>query len=81
MSKQIVTIICLIAFLSIVAFDVYLWRDRKFGNTISERARRAGRVWPPFRILLAFSVGMLMGHFYWPESCETQSSICNESTP
>lgn len=78
MSNVEVGVVIGCVFLGIVAWDIYLATDGKSGNTISERARRLGRMWPPFRILLSVAIGVLLGHFFWAESCAQQADICAE---
>jgi hypothetical protein len=65
MSKTAVSIICGVVLVAIIAWDLYLNSDKVKENTISARARALGRWWPPMRILIAFVLGLLMGHFWW----------------
>lgn len=54
-----------VMFVLIVAFDIWLDVDGIKGNTYSERMRAWGKVWPPFRMLIAFGFGLVCGHWYW----------------
>lgn len=65
MSNTAVSILMGIIFVAICAFDWWLDRDGKKGNTYSERIRALGRMWPPARLLLAVGIGVLLGHFFW----------------
>jgi hypothetical protein len=59
-----VTILMACAFVLLVGVDVYLAVDGKDGNTYSERIRAWGKGWPPFRLLLAASMGGLLVHWF-----------------
>jgi DMSO/TMAO reductase YedYZ heme-binding membrane subunit len=52
-------------FAAIVIFDTLLALDGKPSNTISANARRLGRYWPPFRLLVTFATGLTIGHLWW----------------
>lgn len=65
MDKASVTIWMAAAFVAIVGLDVYLALDDKRGNTYSEIIRKAGKAWPFTRLLMAVSMGVLLGHWYW----------------
>ena len=65
MSRAAVSAVCVVVFLLIVSWDLYLDHDRVKGNTISARARALGRAWPPARLLIIFALGLVFGHFWW----------------
>ena len=60
-----VGVFVLSAFLIIVLFDVALLLDGRKSNTISANARRLGKAWPPFRLLVSFGIGLVLGHLWW----------------
>lgn len=65
MSNSTVGWFCLGVFVLIVIFDVVLALDSKPSNTISANARRLGKLWPPFRLLVTFGTGLVVGHLWW----------------
>ena len=48
-----------------IGVDIYLAVDKVAGNTYSENLRRWGKLWPPLRLMVAFGMGMLCGHWWW----------------
>lgn len=58
------SILVVVLFVVIVAFDVYLDRDSIEGNTYSERIRAWGRRWVWLPYLFAFGFGVLLGHWF-----------------
>lgn len=65
MSNVITAIIMAVFVVSFIGIDVWLARDKRDGNTYSERLRAWGKAWPPLRILTAFGMGLLCGHWWW----------------
>lgn len=65
MSNTAVGVFVLAVFAIIVVFDVALLLDGKKSNTISANARRLGSKWPPFRLLVSFGCGLVLGHLWW----------------
>lgn len=64
MSNLAVSVLMAAAFLVLVGVDIYLALDGRDDNTYSERIRAWGKVWPPFRLLLAASMGGLLVHWF-----------------
>jgi len=58
-------VVMAILFLLVIGIDVWLALDKKVGNTYSERIRAWGKIWPPFRLILSFGMGVLAGHWFW----------------
>ena len=64
--SNIATAIVMVVFaVAFIGVDVYLALDKRDGNTYSERLRAWAKVWPPLRLVIAFSMGMLCGHWWW----------------
>jgi len=65
MTKEVVTALMGVFFVGIVGLDVWLAVDDRDGNTYSELIRKAGKTWPFTRLVMAVSMGVLLGHWYW----------------
>lgn len=65
MSNTAVAILMASIFLIVIAVDIWLALDDRKGNTYSERLRSWGKAWPPLRLLIAFGMGLLAGHWWW----------------
>jgi len=65
MSPTVTTIIMAVFVVSFIGVDIYLAVDKVSGNTYSERMRAWAKVWPPLRLIVAFGMGMLCGHWWW----------------
>lgn len=65
MSVQTVIIILVTFPLVFIGIDIWLFMDRKEGNTYSEILRAAGRKWMPLIMLMSFGFGLLCGHWWW----------------
>jgi hypothetical protein len=65
MSNTVTLGIMLTAFIVLGALDIWFALDSRKGNTYSENIRKWGRVWPPVRLIGAFILGLLAGHFWW----------------
>lgn len=63
-NSLVISLMCAM-FVGIVGLDVYLALDDRDGNTYSELIRKAGKAWPFTRLLMAVSMGVLLGHWYW----------------
>lgn len=51
----------------LVAYDIYAYRKKGWGNTISEVVATNSLRHP----MIPFLVGVLMGHFFWPQVAVT----------
>ena len=47
----------------VIAFDVWLAKDSKLGNTYSEVLRAWFKAWTPLWYAVSFGLGVLMGHW------------------
>jgi succinate dehydrogenase hydrophobic anchor subunit len=65
MSTTATAIIMAVFVISFIGVDIYLAVDKVSGNTYSERMRAWAKVWPPLRLMVAFGMGLLCGHWYW----------------
>lgn len=65
MNNTVTAIIMATFVLSFIGVDIYLAVDKVSGNTYSERLRVWARVWPPLRLMIAFGMGLLCGHWWW----------------
>jgi succinate dehydrogenase hydrophobic anchor subunit len=65
MSPTVTAIIMAVFVVSFIGVDIYLAVDKVSGNTYSERMRAWAKVWPPLRLIVAFGMGMLCGHWWW----------------
>jgi hypothetical protein len=65
MSNTTTAIVMAIFAVAFIGVDVYLALDKRDGNTYSERLRAWAKVWPPLRLVIAFVMGMLCGHWWW----------------
>jgi hypothetical protein len=65
MSNTVTLMIMVSAFVMLVGFDIWFATDAKKGNTYSENIRKWGRLWPPFKLIFCFALGLLAGHFFW----------------
>lgn len=65
MSNTAAALLMAALFVVVIGIDIWLALDRRVGNTYSERLRAWGRAWPPVRLLVVFSVGLLCGHWFW----------------
>lgn len=66
MTPNIITAIIMGVFVvSFIGIDIYLAVDKVSGNTYSERLRVWARAWPPLRLMVAFGMGLLCGHWWW----------------
>lgn len=56
-----------ILFTAIVVWDVILATNTERGDTISEVTKKLGSYSIFFILWLAFGMGLLAGHFFWPQ--------------
>lgn len=68
MSNTATAIIMTVFVIAFIGVDIWLALDKRDGNTYSERLRSWAKVWPPLRLLIAFGMGMLCGHWWWSAS-------------
>lgn len=64
-SNLATTILMIVFVVSFIAVDIYLALDKRKGNTYSERLRSWAHAWPPIRLMVAFGMGLLCGHWWW----------------
>jgi cytochrome c biogenesis protein CcdA len=65
MNNTATTIIMAVFVLAFVGVDLWLAVDKVSGNTYSERLRAWAKIWPPVRLIVAFGMGLLCGHWWW----------------
>lgn len=65
MTSTATAIVMAVFVVAFIGVDVYLAVDKVAGNTYSERMRVWARVWPPLRLMVAFGMGLLCGHWWW----------------
>lgn len=64
MSPLIVGIICILIFLAIIAWDIFLYRDKIDRNSISQVIIDASKKTPFVPFILGFGMGLLAGHLF-----------------
>jgi hypothetical protein len=65
MSTTATTVIMAVFVVAFIGIDIWLAVDKVSGNTYSERMRAWAKVWPPLRLMVAFGMGLLCGHWWW----------------
>ena len=50
--------------LVIAIYDVYVWQQYGIEATITRRIKRASKFYPAIPLLMAFGMGLLVGHFF-----------------
>jgi len=65
MSPTAVSIIMALIAVAIIAWDIWLYMDKRKGNAISSQMRKADKILPAFKYLVIFGMGLLVGHWWW----------------